>query len=212
MRRTVFLLVMGFAACLLAAFTPDAARAEMTYFAYDSAPASWVGQGRTGYFVSPETGWTFSAGRNFDNGVSFSIRRNDGPPPIDNYYWTLNLAAPFDALLVPGLYTDATRWPFQSPSSPGLDLAGNHRGNNTLTGSFEVLEAVYGDGGRVERFSVNFTQYDEGRADWWIVGQLRYNATEPGAVPEPSSAVLALTGLAALWLRRRGFRRQCTLS
>ena len=48
------------------------------------------------------------------------------------------LAAPFDAILTPGFYANATRWPFQATGVPGLSVTGNSRGSNTLTGNFTV--------------------------------------------------------------------------
>ncbi|XAL98443.1 PEP-CTERM sorting domain-containing protein [Phycisphaeraceae bacterium D3-23] len=171
-----------------------------TYFSFDSAPGTWVGQGFTDYSVAPSNGWSISAERNNDNGVTFDITRDAGPDPnMSNYFWRLDLAAPFNADLTPGFYDETARWPFQDTDQPGLTLSGNHRGNNRNGGFFEVLEAEYGPGGEVLRFAVNFTQYGEEQESRWITGQLRYNAT----VPEPGSAMLCALGGAALLRRRR---------
>ncbi len=51
-------------------------------------------------------------------------------------FWFLHLAAPAGQELLPGVYEGATRWPFQDPSTPGLDFSGDGRGCNTLTGRF----------------------------------------------------------------------------
>ena len=70
----------------------------------------------------------------------------------------LNFAAPNNARLVPGTYTGATRWPFQAPGVPGLDVDGEGRGSNTLTGQFTVTQAVYGASGNIVSFAASFEQ------------------------------------------------------
>jgi hypothetical protein len=37
-------------------------------------------------------------------------------------FWYLHMAAPAGQQLLPGVYQGATRWPFQEPSTPGLDF------------------------------------------------------------------------------------------
>lgn len=104
-----------------------------------------------------------------------------------------------------GTYDDATRFPFQSPVNPGLTFAGNGRGNNTLTGSFKVLDVTYGVNGTVLSFAADFVQYDEGMLNRWNVGSIRYNSDIPVAsVPEPSGLVLfGLAAAAVLPIARR---------
>ncbi len=164
---------------------PDPAVTSPTYLAFDSSPTSWVGRGHTDYLVSPDTGWTITAQRNNDDGVNFAITRDTGAPPFDDYFWNLNLAAPFGATLTPGQYTGAMRYPFQEAANPGIDFFGNHRGNNKQAGQFEVLEAVYAPNGDVLRFALDFTQYGEEDLDRWIIGELRFVA-----VPEPATATI----------------------
>jgi hypothetical protein len=76
--------------------------------------------------------------------------------------WSINLEAPSGARLLPGIYANATRHPFQSPGVPGLSVSGNGAGCNTLTGSFVVVEAVYGPRDEVLRFRATFEQHCEG--------------------------------------------------
>jgi hypothetical protein len=76
-----------------------------------------------------------------------------------------------------------------------------------LTGLFNVLEIVYGPGGSVSSFAVDFLQYDEGIETRWNLGSLRYNSSVPiSLVPEPMSWAMFAAGLAALatFSRRRG--------
>jgi VCBS repeat-containing protein len=120
-----------------------------------SEPGDYIGQGQT-YSYTPATG-TFYANRNFDNGVSIFYAGG-------GHNWHLDFAAPFSAALTPGFYANATRWPFQDASVPGLDVSGDGRGSNTLTGNFTVTEAVYAADGDVLRFAATFEQHSEGIA------------------------------------------------
>src|SRR5262249_15877081 len=81
---------------------------------------AFVGQGLTYDF--PPTNAAFSADTNFDNGVSLDV-----DPPAAGEFWFLDFAAPNNALLTPGTYLDAQRFPFQAAGKPGLDVSGNGR-------------------------------------------------------------------------------------
>ena len=67
------------------------------------------------------------------------------------------------------------RYPFQPAGVPGLAVAGDGRGCNVLTGSFQVLQAVYGPGNTLVAFDAIFEQHCEG-ATPALRGQIRYNA------------------------------------
>jgi hypothetical protein len=137
----------------------------------DSEPGDWVGAGIQ-QTMTPGDG-TFSADRTFDNGVAISfLGFNPGN------FWHLQFAAPGKATLVPGVYEGATRWPFQAPTDAGLSVSGDGRGCNTLTGRFEVLEAVYGAGGEVVSFAADFEQHCEG-GEPALFGGVRFNSSIP---------------------------------
>jgi hypothetical protein len=57
-------------------------------------------------------------------------------------FWNLTLAAPRGEALAAGAYENATRFPFQDRSAPGLDFNGAHRGCNQLNGRFQIRELV----------------------------------------------------------------------
>jgi hypothetical protein len=118
-----------------------------------------------------------------------------------------------------GLYLNATRFPFNLSYYPtysatnGLSFTGNGRGDNMLTGEFQVLEASYSDLGVVQTFAADFIQNDEGNIYNSDYGSIRYNssipidvpATFPSSlpVPEPSTAYLFLAGVIVLGPRCR---------
>ncbi|MFE9450142.1 hypothetical protein [Streptomyces sp. NPDC006739] len=93
---------------------------------------------------------------NADNAVHLSADGANGD------WWTLDLAAPSGKVLAPGTYTGATRSPFNAPTEPGLDLSGNGRGCNTLTGEFTISDVVFGPQGYVQKLDATFEQHCEG--------------------------------------------------
>src|SRR2546427_2344233 len=102
----------------------------------NSQAGDYIGQG-AGRLITPANG-TFTASRNFDNGVNVDF---DGSAPGD--FWSPDLAAPMNAALVPGAYEGATRWPFQAAGAPGLDVHGDGPGCSVPTRRFVVLAATY---------------------------------------------------------------------
>jgi len=90
--------------------------------------------------------------------------------------------------LVPGLYENVEWSPYRFVPGPYLRIDGalladeegpdEYFGGGVLTGSFEVLEAVYGLDGRLERFAAVFAQ-DATASVPGISGSLFFNATVP---------------------------------
>jgi hypothetical protein len=139
----------------------------LIYFVSDAG--DYIGGGQTRSY-HPTDG-TFSASRNYDNGVSISF---SGTAP--GTWWTVDFAAASNATIVPGTYSNATRFPFQAASSHGFDFSGSGRGCNTLSASFTVFEAEYAADGSVVRFVADFEQHCEG-ATPALRGTVRYNAS-----------------------------------
>ena len=133
------------------------------------------------YFSSADA--TFTASKNYDNGVSVSVS-NSG-----NWYF-LDFAAPGNVPLSVGVYENATRYPFQSPDAPGLSLTGNGAGCNTVTGRFEVKQIVYGAGDTIVSFHATFVQFCEGQPPA-SVGEILYNSSDP--VPPRNHLTSSLT-------------------
>jgi hypothetical protein len=177
----------------------------------NSDPGSYVGSGLGAPYVTWVHGvdGVFSAGPNYADykrGVDIAYHGTD--------YWSFEFSAPsYDPVtntndgqaLHVGLYTGAQRFPFNSPTRPGIDISGAGQGNNTETGWFNVLDIGYDEAGELSTFAVDFKQFDEaGTAG--LYGSLRYNSSIAiNAVPEASTSALMLLGLAfgAAALRRR---------
>jgi hypothetical protein len=179
-----------------------------------SEPGNYVGAGMTqGVTWIHGIDGLFSESVNFDKGAS--IHYNG-----DSWFY-FDFAAPTynpstntndGNYLTVGRYDDATRFPFNSPTKPGLDVSGDGRGNNQLSGWFEILEIEYdASKAHIQKLAVDFTQYGENltQSGPSLFGSLRFNSdrplTIPSAVPEPSAYLtMALgIGLVALVTRRR---------
>ena len=161
---------------------PVAAGAQTTLLVLDSEPGDFIGGGKKQIFSLADG--TFTARRNFDNGVSVVFNGINF-----EHFWHLDFAAAHEVPLTPGIYEGATRFPFQEPDEPGLSVSGDGRGCNTLTGRFEVLEVKYGSGDTVTSFAATFEQHCEG-ASPALFGSILFNS----GAPVPPELTLTLTG------------------
>jgi|GEM_PF-6272866 len=144
-----------------------------SWFAFDSSPGSWVGQGLRNYYVSPVQGWTFSASGG-NRVLQFGMGEITPPGTYYGGNWNLDLAAPVGRTLIPGLFENAVRYSFNNLNQPGLTLSGNGRGNSSISGFFKILDAKYAANGSLEFFDVTFTQFDEQNTANWTQGELLY--------------------------------------
>ena len=76
--------------------------------------------------------------------------------------WSVQLAPPAGEQLHVGTYTDAQRAPFREPGHPGLNVDGDGRGCNTLTGSFTISQLVTDATGAVKALAATYEQHCEG--------------------------------------------------
>ena len=143
----------------------------------NSQAGDYIGQGASRLITSADG--TFTASRNFDNGVNVSFSGN-----TSGDFWFTDFAAPLNATLVPGAYEGATLWPYQSAIGPGLSVYGDGRGCNVLSGRFVVLEATYDANGKVQSFAADFEQHCENAVPA-LFGSVRYQAGDPGCAGQP---------------------------
>ena len=105
--------------------------------------------------------------------------------------------------LEPGTYLDAQRAAPATSGHPGLDISFDHRGCNTLNGSFTITDASYDGGGGISSFAFNFEQHCNGETPA-LFGTFTYNANAT-EVPEPAGYWLVGIGIVSLLLV--GFER-----
>jgi hypothetical protein len=167
-------------AVLLGGFeVPDAA-AAVTSLWLDSDPGDYIGGGAVTFFAQEDG--SFTARRNYANGVSVAFNT-----PNYSHWWYLDFGAPDGQFLATGLYSGAARFAFREPGQPGLDIYGDGRGCNTLTGGFEVKEVTYGSGDEIVTFRATFEQHCEGAAAA-LRGEIRFNATVAIELVAPATA------------------------
>jgi hypothetical protein len=75
--------------------------------------------------------------------------------------WSLDFEAPSGDILTPGTTYDAVRYPFNNDGA-GMDIFGNGRGCNTLTGTFTVNSLSTALDGSLRSASISFAQHCEG--------------------------------------------------
>ncbi len=150
-------------------FVAPPANALSIYFI--SQPGDYIGGGQTRLISSADPGMTgVVTGGNNTRAILSSIS--------NGILWDLHLAGPSNAQLAPGQYAGAQRWTGAALGTPALDLSGESRGCNMLTGRFQVLEAQYDSGGVPQVFAADFEQHCEGQTPA-LFGQVRYNSTVP---------------------------------
>jgi hypothetical protein len=145
----------------------SALAAQSTFLTLDSQPGDWVGAGLQQTFTTLDGNFTTST--NFDGGVNVNF---SGP----SHFWSLSFSPAAGEMFGPGAYVGAERFPFNSPTRPGLSVSGDGRGCNTLTGRFVVLELVIGGGGTITTFAADFEQHCEGGTPA-LFGSIRLNSS-----------------------------------
>jgi hypothetical protein len=161
---------------LLAAGCPIPSLNAATFFSISSSPTAWIGSGQTLNFSNVTASRTGSLGAYTDS-VHLSASG-----------YELAIVGPGLTLPQIGFYPGATRWPFMG-SGPGMALTAPGRGDNTLTGWFNVLQADYDASGQPSAFAVDFAQYDEGSVTRWNRGSIRFNSDIPAPGPPPSMLI-----------------------
>lgn len=74
-------------------------------------------------------------------------------------WWNVELSTRMlEEGLAEGRYEDARRYPFEPDGHPGLDVSGNGRGCNTVSGSFTIHE-LSEEAGTIDRLAATFVHY-----------------------------------------------------
>ena len=151
--------------------------ATTTRLVMHSEPNDYVGAGLD-YLYTPADG-NFSAPIFFvsqDGKVNYVNIYFQGVGSND--FWFLSFGTNYlGTELKPGIYNKAQRAPFASNGHPGLDVGGNGRGCNTLTGKFVILDAKFNysvSPPTVISFAAQFEQHCEG-GPTALFGTIYYN-------------------------------------
>lgn len=169
------------AACAILSLLFSASSSALTQIDFISDPGDYIGGGQAFTLTLGDGAITTLSG----NPVRI-VFGGIGPSPKTN--WDFNLAGPNGALLVPGNYQSVDR--FQSAKRPALDVFGDGRGCNTVTGKFTVYEAVFDATGNLLAFAADAEQHCEG-ASAALHLRIRFNSNVPLQLQLPQ----ALPGL-----------------
>jgi hypothetical protein len=186
MRRRLLLLLLPVAALLPLPGAGAAVSFQIVQngtLTMTSEPGDYIGQGGSYSFSTP--GNLFSA-QTRESGSAIIVTVQ--PDPADTVYWSLEFAAPAGQPLVPGTYMGAQRAVARDPGAPGLDVNGDYRGCNRVSGSFTVLDATYEPSGYVDSFHAVFEQHCEGMAPA-LRGEVQVTNPPP---PPPISVSLTI--------------------
>lgn len=154
-----------------------------------SESGDYIGQGRDWQYTPANARISMRGTRSY---VGFAVSGANGD------WWYADFAPPSGDILTVGRYANATRYPFNG-SGAGLDVSGNGRGCNTLTGEFTVTWATFDASGEARSFAADFVQHCEGQTPalrgtfefragddtplaWWMGG---------GGTPPPDTPPLA---------------------
>lgn len=136
----------------------------------DSTVGDWVGRGQV-QTLTPDTN-TFAVS---GGGSRITVVLGGDSS------WRLEFSSPLGTALVPGPFELATRYPFQSPTRPGLSVSGEGRGCNRSTGRFDIRDVGTDVNGNVTRFAADFTQVCDGSGS--LSGTIRWNAVDLYPLP-----------------------------
>jgi hypothetical protein len=147
----------------LVAGTAHAQTVATGSLSFSGDAGDYISQGKP-HSYSTSKGDALDVSSSSGSTVRISVKAYNGD------WWSLEFDAPGSperpvpgksAVLVPGTYTAAHRYPFNG-TGPGLNLSGDGRGCNELTGSFTITKAVFGREGYVQAFDARFEQHCEG--------------------------------------------------
>lgn len=148
-----------------------------TFLTMNSEAGDYIGQGQQ-YFIDENDAVFGITSPNMDE-VHIDVNNGD--------HWNVDFEAPQGTSLQLGAYEGATRWPFQNAVNPGLNISGDGRGCNTLTGRFDVVQIKRNLMADVDAYSAEFEQHCEGGVPA-LFGEVRYNYVDP-SVPNADAGI-----------------------
>ena len=152
--------------------------AQQTSLNMVSETGDYIGQGQI--YALDENDGTFTASVNYDNGINVNFTGPTGS-------FGLNFAPKEGADFIMGPYPGATRFPFQSPTTPGMNASGFGRGCNESFSDFTVLEVVTDNNDNVISFAADFTQHCGSIDAPALTGEVRFNSAGQPFPPAPDN-------------------------
>jgi hypothetical protein len=197
----MFRLAPLFLALLLIGFLaspPFAAAQVSAVLTMQSQPGDSIGQGRNYSYDSATAPGTFASRVTATNGVVDTVQISYIQGAFVDW-WRLTFSSRQPGTeLVPGVYLQARRAGVGLWGYPGLDVSGNQRGCNMLSGQFTVQQAVYDYSGtqpRLVSFVATFEQHCENNPPA-LTGTIQFYgdplptptaATTPTHTPSPTT-------------------------
>jgi hypothetical protein len=157
-----------------------------TFLYMNSQPGDYIGGGIEQLYTSADSSFSASLP---EGGSHFSATVIQGPY---THWWYVDLAAADGQPLQIGSYTDAERYPFQSPGHPGLSIVGDGRGCNMDFGQFDVNDIQYAPTGELLVFDATFEQHCESTTAPALFGRIRIE--NPPPPPDTTPPTLYLPG------------------
>jgi hypothetical protein len=146
-----------------------------------SDSGDFVGQGLS-YDLTPANGAVSASGS------ATTVRASGGG---SGHSFQLVFTAPSGAVLTPGTTYSALRWPFNGGRA-GMQVFGDSRGCNTLTGTFTVNSLSLASDGSLKSTSISFVQHCEGGTPA-LRGTLYWRVPTGDNAPNPAMTGLTLT-------------------
>lgn len=147
-------------------------------------------------YISGGRSWSFSTATGDVINASYSSNQNpfgllmlDFGWNRDLHFWNwhLWLQAPPGQQLAVGTYDGALRAGTPIGSAPGLDLSGDGRGCNAVTGTFTISQLALGANGSVDSLNATFLQHCEGDDTTATSGRVLVNVAGPPVIQLGSS-------------------------
>ena len=157
-----------------------------TFLYMNSQPGDYIGGGVEQLYTSTDSNFYASLPQ---GGSHFSVSVIQGGYA---HWWYVDMAAADGQPLQVGSYTDAERYPFQSPGHPGLSIVGDGRGCNWDFGQFDVNDIQYAPTGELLVFDATFEQHCESLLAPALFGRIRIE--NPLPPPDTTLPTLSLPG------------------
>jgi hypothetical protein len=118
--------------------------------------------GDSGDYIFPGTETITQGTWSASGGTSYLTIHVDPMDSTQGLWWDLDFSTQqLGQPIAVNVYQNAERAPFASPGHPGIDIGGDGRGCNTITGAFQV-EAISWNGTTLTEFMASFEQHCEG--------------------------------------------------